>query len=58
MFADALRKNLRAMLRDEKGATAVEYGLIVAALASAILVVISVTGKKISNSFNNVQSHL
>jgi pilus assembly protein Flp/PilA len=58
MFADTLWKNLRAMLRDEKGATAVEYGLIVAALASAILVVISVTGKKISNSLNNVQSHL
>ena len=38
----------------EKGATAVEYGLIVAAIAGLIIVVVFVLGNKVKNSFNNV----
>ena len=50
--------NLEALLREEDGATAVEYGLIVAALAGLILSVVFVLGKKVNNTFNNVQSRL
>jgi len=48
----------KELLRDEEGATAVEYGLIVAALAGLIVVVVFTLGKKINNTFNNVQSRL
>jgi|HubBroStandDraft_5_1064220.scaffolds.fasta_scaffold703519_2 pilus assembly protein Flp/PilA len=49
---------LRRLLGDEDGATAVEYGLLVAALAGLILAVVFVLGKKVTNSFNNVQSRM
>jgi pilus assembly protein Flp/PilA len=44
------------LLRDDRGATAVEYGLIVCAIAGLIIAVVSVLGGKISNTFNNIQS--
>ena len=53
-----MRANIEALLREEDGATAVEYGLIVAALAGLILSVVFVLGKKVNNTFNNVQSRL
>ncbi len=43
------------LIRDEQGATAVEYGLIVAAIAGLILTVVVTLGGKINNVFNNVQ---
>jgi pilus assembly protein Flp/PilA len=49
---------VESLLRDERGATAVEYGLIVAAIAGLIIAVVFVLGNKISNAFNNVQSSL
>jgi pilus assembly protein Flp/PilA len=48
----------RTLLRDEDGATAVEYGLIVAAIAGMIIAIVALLGKKLVNSFNNVQSRL
>ena len=50
--------NLRALLKDEGGATAVEYGLIVAAIAGLIIVVVFLLGKKVNNAFNNVAAHM
>jgi pilus assembly protein Flp/PilA len=50
--------NLRALLEDESGATAVEYGLIVAAIAGLIIVVVFLLGKKVNNAFSNVASHM
>jgi pilus assembly protein Flp/PilA len=44
------------LLRDDRGATAVEYGLIVAAIAGLIIAVVFVLGGKISNTFNNIQA--
>jgi len=44
------------LLRDDQGATAVEYGLIVAAIAGVIIAVVFVLGGKINNAFNNIQS--
>ena len=46
------------LLRDDQGATAVEYGLIVAAIAGLIIAVVSVLGGKINNTFNNIQAAL
>ena len=44
------------LLRDDRGATAVEYGLIVAAIAALIIAVVFVLGHKVTNVFNNVQA--
>ena len=51
-------KNLAKLFRDEEGATAVEYGLIVAAIAGVIIVVVFLLGNKISNQFNNVANKI
>jgi pilus assembly protein Flp/PilA len=51
-------KNLKKLFRDEEGATAVEYGLIVAAIAGLIIVVVYVLGGKVNKAFENVQSHM
>jgi pilus assembly protein Flp/PilA len=47
-------KTLRRLLRDEQGATAVEYGLIVAAIAGLIIVVVFLLGNKVNNAFSAV----
>jgi len=47
-------RSLKKLVKDDKGATAVEYGLIVAAIAGLIIVVVFVLGNKVKNSFNNV----
>jgi pilus assembly protein Flp/PilA len=47
-------KNLKKLIKDEEGATAVEYGLIVAAIAGLIIVVVFLLGNKVNNAFNNV----
>jgi pilus assembly protein Flp/PilA len=46
--------NAKALLKDESGATAVEYGLIVAAIAGLIIVVVFLLGKKVNNAFSKV----
>jgi len=50
--------NVKALLEDESGATAVEYGLIVAAIAGLIVVVVFTLGKKVNNAFNNIAAHM
>lgn len=49
---------LGALAKDESGATAVEYGLIVAAIAGLIIVVVFLLGKKVNNAFANVATHM
>jgi len=51
-------KNLIKLLKDEEGATALEYGLIAAAIAGVIITVVYLLGNKVSNTLNNVQSHM
>jgi pilus assembly protein Flp/PilA len=51
-------KNAMKLLNDEDGATAVEYGLIVAAIAGLIIAVVFILGKKVNNQFNVVQNAL
>jgi len=42
----------------EQGATAVEYGLLVALIAAVIVVVVATLGNKINASFSKVNSAL
>jgi pilus assembly protein Flp/PilA len=44
------------LARDESGATAVEYSLILGGIAAAIIVMIYVFGDRVSNLYNNTQS--
>ncbi len=41
-------------LRNDKGATAVEYGLMVALIAIVIIVAVALLGKNLSTLFNSV----
>jgi pilus assembly protein Flp/PilA len=43
-----------AALRDDRGATAVEYGLMVALIAIVIIVAVSLLGTRLSGLFNDV----
>ena len=44
--------------RDDKGATAVEYGLLVALIAAVIIAAVTALGSKLNNLFNNVTNSL
>jgi pilus assembly protein Flp/PilA len=46
--------NLIRLWKDEQGATAVEYGLIVAAIAMTVVVVFMLIGNKANNTLINV----
>ncbi|MFM9785520.1 Flp family type IVb pilin [Streptomyces scabiei] len=54
---NAMRK-LLSMLKQENGATAIEYGLIAALIAVAIVGVLVTLGPALSNTFSTVQSSL
>jgi pilus assembly protein Flp/PilA len=43
---------------DEEGATAVEYGIMVAAIAAVIIVVVFSIGTKVNTAFTTVDTNL
>jgi len=45
-------------LRDERGATAIEYGLIAAGISVAIIAVVNTLGGQLSNTFSNVSTQM
>ena len=45
-------------VRDESGATAIEYGLIAALIAVAAIAAMTSVGSKLGTTFNNVASQL
>ena len=52
-------KNLIArFVKDESGATAIEYGLIAAGIALAIIAVVNGLGTKLNTQFTNISSSL
>ena len=52
-------KNLIArFVKDESGATAIEYGLIAAGIAVAIIAVVKGVGTKLNTTFGSVSSQL
>jgi len=51
-------RTLRLFLKDESGATAIEYGLIAAGVALAIITVIKGVGTKLNTTFSSISSQL
>lgn len=49
---------IRKMMKDNKGATAIEYGLIAALIAVAAIVAMGNVGKSLTNTFDNVTDKL
>jgi len=49
---------LVSMLRETRGATAIEYGLIAALIAVAAITAMSSLGNKVSKTFNNVTNNM
>ena len=49
---------IRKLIRDKKGATAIEYGLIAALIAVAAIGAMRGIGTKLGTTFNNVSSAL
>lgn len=44
----------RRFLRDEQGVTAIEYGLIAALIAVAVIVTVTAVGNQLSGVFSNI----
>jgi pilus assembly protein Flp/PilA len=53
-----VRVRLTAMARTERGASAVEYGLLVALIAVAIIVAVVALGGSLSNIFSKTASSI
>ena len=51
-------KILRKLFKDNKGATAIEYGLIAALIAVAAIAAMQGLGGSLNKTFNNVSSKL
>jgi pilus assembly protein Flp/PilA len=52
-------KNLvKRFVKDESGATAIEYGLIAAGISVAIIAVVQGLGTKLNTTFSSVESAL
>jgi pilus assembly protein Flp/PilA len=51
-------RNFLKLIRDDKGATAIEYGLIAALIAVAAIGAMQGIGTKLSTTFNNVSNSL
>lgn len=48
----------KKLVRDEQGATAIEYGLIAALIAVAAIVGMQALGESLDDTFNNVSTEL
>lgn len=53
-----MTKAIASFLRNESGATAIEYGLIAAGISVAIVGVVSTLGTNLKNTFSSVSSAL
>jgi pilus assembly protein Flp/PilA len=53
-----MMKDMVKKLRDEKGATAVEYGVMVALIAVAIIGAVTLVGTNLNTVFGNVSGAL
>jgi pilus assembly protein Flp/PilA len=51
-------RKLLAYLRNESGATAIEYGLIAAGIAIAIIASVQLVGTDLNNTFTSVSTAL
>ena len=53
-----MQRELLRFIRDENAATAIEYGLIAAGIAVAIITVVKGLGSKLNTTFTSVQTAL
>jgi pilus assembly protein Flp/PilA len=53
-----MKKLLARFVKDESGATAIEYGLIAAGIALAIIAAVQGVGTKLSTTFNSISTSL
>ena len=51
-----IRSWIRSFTKDEKGATAVEYGIMVALIAVVIIVTVALLGASLNTIFGQVQN--
>lgn len=51
-------KTLQSLLRDDAGATMVEYGIMVALIAAVCIAVVTTLGQNVSNAFSNVNASI
>jgi pilus assembly protein Flp/PilA len=53
-----MSKFVTSFLKDESGATAIEYGLIAALVAVVLVTALGLLGNKLSGTFNTVANNL
>ncbi len=53
-----MMKDLFRKLKEQKGATAVEYGMMVALIAAVIVAIVTTLGTKVNNAFTTVSNAL
>jgi pilus assembly protein Flp/PilA len=53
-----MRRLVLSFLKEESGATAIEYGLIVAGISVAIIAVVQGVGSKLNATFTSIQTAL
>ena len=53
-----LRAYISTLVKDEKGATAIEYGLLASLIAVAIIVTVTAVGGALNTSFTEVKTGL
>jgi len=59
MYMEIFMTNLFArFIKDESGATAIEYGLIAAGISIAIIAIVNTLGTTLSGKFNTINSSL
>ncbi|MCP3735322.1 Flp family type IVb pilin [Sphingomonas sp. RP10(2022)] len=51
-------QTIRKFIKNSKGATAIEYGLIAALIAVAAIAAMQGLGSKLTKTFNNVSSNM
>jgi pilus assembly protein Flp/PilA len=51
-------QHLKTLIRDEEGASAVEYGLLVALIAAVIIVAVTTIGTNLNSTFTTVGTAL
>ena len=53
-----MSKFVSRVLKDESGATAIEYGLIAALIAAVIVTAVGAIGGKLQTTFENIETKL
>jgi pilus assembly protein Flp/PilA len=53
-----MKKIFARFIKDESGATAIEYGLIAALIGVAVITSVKLVGSKLSGTFTNISNNL